>query len=236
MINHFTFNGHSTAEYGLLVTALNPYNAPSRRVEKVQIPYRNGDLFIDTGTYNNIIVSYEISLINNTKENAEAIRNWLLSSYGYHQLSDTIDTDTFRMACYYQDVQYTLTALYKYGKTTISFDCYPQRYLFANYPFDLTATTNDDETPKLDARTIRSAYNGEPIITALTTGSIYFNGGTIVVTDAPVIINSQTMQCYYGTTNMNSDVEIYDFPMIKEGINEIGSTMDITILPNYWEL
>lgn len=141
MLNHFTFNGHSTAEYGLLVTALNPYSAPSRRVEKIQIPYRNGDLVIDSGTYNNIIVSYEIALTNSTQTNADAIRNWLLDSQGYHQLTDTINTDSFRIACYYDDIQYTLTALYKYGKAVISFDCFPQRYLTSNTTITRNATS-----------------------------------------------------------------------------------------------
>ena len=236
MLNHFTFNGHSSAEYGLLVTAVNPYNAPSRRVEKIQIPYRNGDLFIDSGTYNNIIVIYEVSLINSTATNTDAIRNWLLESKGYHQLTDTINTDIFRVACFYQDVQFTLTSLYKFGKAVISFDCFPQRYLVANNTMSLSATTNDATLPKLNAATISSTYNGEPVITVTTTGSIYFNGCTIKVLSAPVTINSQTMQCYYGTTNKNNDVEINDFPMLVKGNNEIGSTMALSIVPNYWKL
>lgn len=457
MLNHFTFNGQSTADFGLLVTALNPYTAPSRRIDKVQIPYRNGDLIIDSGVYNNIIVSYEISLINNTKDNCEAIRNWLLDSQGYHQLIDTINPETFRIGCYYESIEYTLTALYREGRATISFDCFPQRYLERNTPFNVdasiettngstlfletasaplsitlkgnsdnsqtvtgtvylriynknllssdtyktgsnlyvgntgtgynkhlsagtytftkssnksigtycrerndnantqimsghngtksasitlaegdyrfwfyasggvsnsdvnyyqlekgsTATTyeksvsqfytirlgslelrygdtiikeNDKwyvydgntQTEITDADLISdlnaletavsykgqtnilqyvasgnlfnltvkslpeqyvpSSYNGEPIIQVQSAGMILFNGELIKVNQAPMTINSQTMQCYDGETNLNNSIEINDFPMIKKGQNEITSSMDLTIIPNYWEL
>lgn len=178
MINHFTFNGHSTAEYGLLVTALNPYNAPSRRVEKIEIPYRNGDLVIDSGTYNNIIVSYEIALTNSTQTNADAIRNWLLDSQGYHQLSDTINTDSFRIACYYDSIQYTLTALYKYGKAVISFDCFPQRYLTSNTTITRSATSTTETD--ISGTTFSSHVYPLPIDLKGNTSQITYSGKNLL--------------------------------------------------------
>lgn len=226
MLNHFTFNGKSTANYGLLVSAVNPYDAPSRKVEKVEIPYRNGDLLIDTGTYNNVLVSYDVSIMDNTKAKADAVRNWLLSSTGYHELSDTINADTYRVGCYYTDIEYALTSLYRYGTCRITFDCLPQRYLLDNDAINLSAGT----------QTLTAEYFNEPIITVPTAGNITVNGLEIAVNSAPVVINTQTKQCYYGDTNMNSEVELDDFPVFNIGSNTIVADMALTIVPNWWKL
>ena len=61
MSGYFTFNGVSSATFGLLVSNITNFGAPARVVEKVQVPYRNGDLLLDTGTYNNYIVTYRVA-------------------------------------------------------------------------------------------------------------------------------------------------------------------------------
>lgn len=225
MLNHFTFNGKSSAEYGLLVTALNPYDTASRRVEAIEIPYRNGNLIVDSGTYDNILVSYNVAIVNNTKANIDAINDWLAGSKGYGTLTDTVNDDIYRVACASSSIQYDLTALYREGQATITFDCWPQKYLKANDTITLPAGNN---------QTLTSDYNGEPIITVAQAGTITWNGEIITV-NAPMTINSQTMQAYDGDTNMNNYIEVDDFPMIKKGANTISCTMALTIVPNYWK-
>lgn len=143
MLNHFTFNGHSTGELGLLVSGINIYGSPSRIVEKVTIPYRSGDLLIDTGAYTNYMLTYTVDIMDNTKATAEAISKWLLGSKGYCELTDTYNPEIYRVASYYNQLDYTLSALYRYGKATITFDCKPQKYLTANQPVTLSPTTSE---------------------------------------------------------------------------------------------
>lgn len=143
MLNHFTFNGHSTGELGLLVSGINIYGSPSRIVEKVTIPYRSGDLIMDTGAYTNYMLTYTVDIMDNTKATAEAISKWLLGSKGYCELTDTYNPEIYRVASYYNQLDYTLSALYRYGKATITFDCKPQKYLTANQPVTLTPTTSE---------------------------------------------------------------------------------------------
>ena len=137
----FTFNGTSSQNIGLLVTALNPYNSASRRVETIEIPYRNGNLIIDSGTYDNIIVSYEISVIGDTKNTCDAINEWLGGSQGYGILSDTVNTEFFRVGYFASSIEYVLTALYREGKATLNFDCFPQKYLNSNTTITRNATS-----------------------------------------------------------------------------------------------
>lgn len=140
-MNGFTFNGTTSQSLGLLVTALNPYNSASRRVETIEIPYRNGNLIIDSGTYDNIMVSYEVSVIGNTKNTCDAVNEWLSGSQGYCILSDTVNTEFFRVGYFASSIEYVLTALYRYGKATLNFDCFPQKYLNSNTTITRSATS-----------------------------------------------------------------------------------------------
>ena len=149
MLNHFTFNGHSTGELGLLVSGINIYGSPSRVVEKVNIPYRSGDLLIDTGAYTNYMLTYTVDIMDNTKATAEAISKWLLGSKGYCELTDTYNPEIYRVASYYNQLDYTLSALYRYGKATITFDCKPQKYLMANQPVSLSSTLSEETSYSL---------------------------------------------------------------------------------------
>lgn len=137
----FTFNGTTSQSLGLLVTALNPYNSASRRVETIEIPYRNGNLIIDSGTYDNIMVSYEVSVIGNTKTTCDAVNEWLSGSQGYCILSDTVNTEFFRVGYFASSIEYVLTALYREGKATLNFDCFPQKYLNSNTTMTRNATS-----------------------------------------------------------------------------------------------
>ena len=235
MLNHFTYNGKSTGELGLLVSGINIYGAPSRIVEKVTIPYRNGDLLIDTGAYSNYILAYEVCIMDNTKATAEALNEWLLGSVGYQRLEDTYNPEYYRMAAYYNELSYTLSALYRYGRATISFDCKPQKFLLSgetgvHYTVDGTITNPTGMTAK-------------PLIRIAGTNgaTLTINSTTIVVDDISsyVDIDCESMQVFKGTTNKASTVTMTDFPELVSGSNTIDlgtNTTGVLIYPRWWKL
>lgn len=226
-MNSFTFNGHSTNEFGLLVTGLSTFGSPARRVEKIQVPGRNGDILLDEGTYDNYIARYEICIVDGFKANARSIANWLLSSSGYSNLTDTYNPETFRKASFYSNIDYVVTALARAGQASIEFDCKPQRYFVSNSNINVSASGS--------AQTISMAHNVEPIITMAQAGTVTVNGKTFTTTQAPITINCQTMQAYNGTTLMN-DKMTGDFPVFVKGNNSVTTNKALTITPNYWEL
>ena len=232
-LNHFTFNGHSTGELGLLVSGINIYGAPSRIVEKVNIPYRSGDLIIDTGAYSNYMLTYTVDIIDNTKTTAESLSQWLLGSTGYCRLTDTYNTDIYRMAAYYNQLDYTLSALYRYGRATITFDCKPQKYLLTGE----TAVTITSSSYTLNNP---SAMVSKPLLRLTGTGTAVVNGTTIVVNsvDEYVDIDCDTMQIFKGTTNKSSTVTMTDFPQLKSGNNTITKSglTNIIVTPRWWKL
>lgn len=232
-LNHFTFNGHSTGELGLLVSGINIYGSPSRIVEKINIPYRSGDLLIDTGAYSNYMLTYTVDIIDNTKATAESLSQWLLGSTGYCRLTDTYNTDIYRMAAYYNQLDYTLSALYRYGRATITFDCKPQKYLLTGE----TAVTITSSSYTLNNP---SAMVSKPLLRLTGTGTAVVNGTTIVVNsvDEYVDIDCDTMQIFKGTTNKSSTVTMTDFPELKSGNNTITKSglTNIIVTPRWWKL
>ena len=232
MLNHFTYNGRSTGEFGLLVSGANIYGSPSRVVEKVQIPYRNGDLLIDTGVYNNYILTYEVSIIDNTKATAQAISEWLLSSKGYNRLEDTYVPDQFRMASYYNQLDYTLTSLNRFGRATISFDCKPQKYLKTGETTTTLTTSGTITNPTQNA--------SKPLIRVYGTGTLTVNDLEITINsvDEYVDIDSERMQVFKGSVNKGSTVSMTDFPELVGGENTLtlSGLTRVIITPRWWRL
>lgn len=177
MINHFTFNGTSTADLGLIVSGVSIFGAGSRKVEKAGIPGRNGDLQIELGGFNNYSVRYIVSITQNFTASAEAIREWLLESKGYCELTDTYHPGEIRKACFNSDIEFTTTALYKYGQATIQFDCLPQRYLIRNTPVTVSANYTDSEDSTLFLTTTPAplliTLKGDSSNSATVTGTNY---------------------------------------------------------------
>lgn len=233
-MNSFTYNGKSSALFGLLVNNVTNFGSPSRVVEKIQVPYRNGDLLIDTGAYNNYIVTYDVALITNTIANTRAIASWLLSPQGYCELTDTYNANEFRMAAYYDELSFEMEHLNRYGRCTISFDCKPQRYL--NSGTTATTITNGSQTFNNPTN-----FEARPLLVIAGNGTATVNGTSITVADNAgdtITIDCETMQCYRGTTNMNGSVTMADFPVLSPGNNTVtlGTATSIKVTPRWWQL
>lgn len=175
MINHFTFNGTSTAQLGLIVSGVSIFGAGSRKVEKAGIPGRNGDLQIELGGFNNYTVRYTVSITNDFTTTAQQIREWLLESKGYCELTDTYHPDEIRKACFNSDIEFTTTMLYKYGQASIQFDCLPERYIIRNTPVktgpNATTTENTEVILNTTKAPLRFTLNGNSASASAVTGS-----------------------------------------------------------------
>lgn len=231
-LKQFTFNGTSSSDFGLVVSNVAVYGSPARVVEKIQIPYRNGDLLIDSGAYNNYIVTYDVAIITNVEQNMRDIADWLLNTSGYCELSDDYNPDTFWMASYYNQLEYTMTALNRYGSATIAFDCKPQRYL----------KTGQSATAFTANGTISNPTNmaSRPIIKVTGNGTSVVNGTSITTSGnsgVTIVIDCERMQCYTGSTNKSDKVTMDDYPTLAPGSNSITvGHSKVEITPRWWQL
>lgn len=236
MSGSFTFNGISSASFGLLVNNVSNFGAPSRVVDRIQVPYRNGALLLDTGTYTNYIVTYQVALINDAIADTRALAKWLLQPQGYCELSDSYNTGEFRYAAYYNDLNYTMAHLNRYGQATISFDCKPQRYLTSGQEaIEITGDVRALANP--------TGFVSNPLVVITGNGTCSVGGASITVTNnshaQTITIDSESMQCYRGSTNMNAYVTMPSgFPKMDADTTtvDVGTVGKIDITPRWWQL
>ncbi|MEF2699889.1 MAG: hypothetical protein U0N08_01815 [Oscillospiraceae bacterium] len=126
-----TFNGKNSSEFGLTVTKCPYPNKPARRGTVLQIPGRSGNLVIEDGTYENVILKFDVDISAYHQygiyDLASKIANWLLGSSGYQKLSTDYEPDTFRLARFSGPMEIESILLFD-GRATLEFDCYPQRF------------------------------------------------------------------------------------------------------------
>ena len=143
-----TFDGESSADYGVYITGQAVFNAPEREVEMITIPGRNGTFALDKGRFENVTVTYPAGIFADTDEDfSEAIsdfRNWLCSRQGYVRLEDDYNPNEYRLAVYKSGLEVELAQL-KAGEFNIVFECKPQRFLTSGET-EITVTSGDEIT------------------------------------------------------------------------------------------
>ena len=181
ILKKLTFDGESSADYGVQILGEGVFNAPEREVEMISIPGRNGAFALDKGRFENIPVTYPASLIaNNTEDFADAIsnfRNMLCSRKGYVRLTDDYHPDEYRLAVYKSGLDVDERVL-RAGEFEIEFDCMPQRWLLSG---EEKITVADGDTV-----TNPTLFESKPLIEANGYGDISFNGASIKIENVTV--------------------------------------------------
>lgn len=242
MINSFTFNGISSEALGLYVGGQNTFNAPLRDVTKVSIAGRNGDLVRDNGRFLNVQVAYNIVAMEDFAETALAVRNWLLSVNGYARLEDTYHPDHYRMARVSDTITFETSAFNHTGKAQIVFDCKPQRFL-KDGETEVSMAKNGSTANR--TITNPTPFESRPLIRVLGDGDGTITVGNQIITltgiDEYVDIDSETMNCFKGATNCNSQVALgtKGFPVLPSGDTTFAMTGGVTgakVTGRWWEL
>lgn len=232
------FNGVSSQDYGIQVEHPPGYSTPERDYDQTHVPGRNGDVFIDKGSYKNVNRTYEIAIGDLKKSFSDLSNNiseWLHSTTGYARLEDSYEPEYYRMAVYHEELNIT-NILFHAGRATINFDCKPQRFLKAGE----RAVTFNKKSYLLNP----TNQLASPIIMVYGNGSGTFlmgdYGCSISEINGSIVINSEIQDCYSGTVNRNSDVTLNKgFPKLTSGQNEISFSGGITkmeVVPKWWTL
>ncbi len=238
MNGYFIFNNRKSTEIGLRVSGFSTYDAPKRSYDTIIVPGRNGALHIDNGSFENIPISYDASLVNDFSRNSATLREWLLSPVGYCKLEDSYHLDTFRLARYNGGISFSdFTPLCRAAKVKLNFDCKPQRFLkIGELPIECPQSVfNPTPFPAL------------PIVTftlSATSATIIIGGCEITVADATVgdtiIIDGETLDAVSADgENRNSFISILGEILLKENaVTAVSSfgTSNLTIIPRWWTI
>jgi phage-related protein len=232
------FNDISSRDYDIQVEKLPDYETPEKDYDIIHVPGRNGDVIIDKGSYKNTRRRYQLSVGSLTKDfvsMANAISEWLHSASGYARLEDSYEPEYYRMAMY-KDSGLIENLLGSAGRTSIAFNCKPQRFL----------KSGDESTVFSEAGTIfnPTGFKSFPTIIINGNGAGVLRIGIYTVSvssiDTSVTINSDIQDAYNGMENRNSTITLNNgFPKLVPGENNIsfsGGITSVEVIPKWWTL
>ena len=237
MIPYIQFNNLKSTDFDLFVAEKGSYIGACRDIQKISIPGKNGDLIIDNGKYNNVKVSYKLSVINKTftsfGELTRKIKAWLCKSTNYYVLTDSYEPEYFRYASFDGEINPQQEFL-QGGNISINFDCKPFKYSFQgqeivqlNSPGTIT---NPEEFPS------------KPLIKIYGNGNITLNinndSFNLKNINEFITLDFDLLMAYKNLENLNknvsgTDMTSFDF---KPGDNQIswnGSVAKIEIIPRW---
>ena len=235
MANSLIFAGHSSREYGVVVSGPAAFNAPERDVTAVPIPGRSGDLLLDNRRWKNIPIRYPAFVWRDFQTQASLIRAWLSAdAAAYHRLEDDYDPTIFRMARFVGPLEFLPRALNSAADFAIFFDAKPQRFL----------KSGEAEQTITNGGTIANPTDQEsaPLIgvnNAVTGAVLTVNGIDIEFAQT---VASATIDCAVGEampSSVNGQIYCPIFPTLSPGLNTVswtGTIGSVKITPRWWTL
>lgn len=241
-----SFNGIRSDQFGIGVENYPKAVKPVRKMDRYTVPGRNGDILMMQDAWENVKQSYDIFAGDMEKQsvhdNFTDIASWLCAPKGYCELWDDFDPNHFRMAILYGSFDVEALAAGSIGRTTITFDCKPQRYLFSGKsPVEFIRAPGKIWNP--------TAYQAKPLIfvtrSSAGSGTVTVGNNVFTVSALPengLYIDCEKMECYDSNgTNANSMVSSSssEFGGLNPGNNSIGFTgavNKVAITPRWFDI
>lgn len=240
-MTYFTYNGRSSAEFGLHIEKKDVFSAPEYDAEFISIPGRSGDIINPNRRFSNIKVTYTVFL---ARKNAAAlasvlrdIKGWLYSEPDrYHEITDSYDAEYFRYGVISGNLDIE-EQLNKVGSVTVTFNCKPYKYSFAGQQMVSVDSTSISVTnpTAFESRPYIKLYGSEAVTLNISSGSST-TSWTISAINEYIEIDSELMNCYKGIVLKNDTVMGDGFPMLKPGTNTIscvGAVTRIEVIPRW---
>ncbi len=240
MNGEITFAGTALSSLeGLVIEGIvieNPpeTNRPRRKLDRYEVPGRNGDIVVPQNAWENVTRSYDLEVYGpDYNEAASLLMEWLYAPEGYQRLQDTFDTKVYRLAYVGNDTRID-NLVNTDGRCTIEFECDPRRFLLTGESVVSFSSSDDITNP--------TAFVAKPeiVVYGSGNGTIECGGNTISIAG---IYDGMTVDCeaqnaYYGSQNLNNLIS-GSFPVIPGGTQTIyitGGITSIEVVPNWWTL
>lgn len=241
-MTYFTYNGRSSADFGLHIEKKDVFSAPEYDAEFISIPGRSGDIINPNRRFANIKVTYTVFLARkNTAALASVLRDikgWLYSEPDrYHEITDSYDAEYFRYGVISGSLDIE-EQLNKVGSFTVTFNCKPFKYSYEGQQ------TIAEGNPRLTV-TNPTTFDSRPYIKIYGSGTVRLmimpdgqGTTTWVISDVDeyIEIDSELMNCFKDTVLKNDTVKGAGFPVLKPGVCTINCTGDVTrieIIPRW---
>ena len=127
---YFIFNGKKSSDFDVWASGLNIFHSPERRIERIQVPGRNGELLIEDGSFENTELLFKDCFIpRHFSENFTNLSNYLNRQKGYQRLELSWLPDEYRLAAFHGDIEASMKNWDGMGKFDLAVNCKPQRFL-----------------------------------------------------------------------------------------------------------
>ena len=245
-MGNMKFRGLSTKDLDLVIQFKPDYPFPAKDVTVEHIPGRNGDLYIDNESWQNVQRTYSIVSVfrpgTDFVSNSEKLIKWLTQKSGYFRLEDDYDPHVYRMAAYKGSG--SLPNLYDEATVlSVTFDCKPQRYLKSGekeITFEdvskaiLENPTGYNALPDIKIAGINNPVQDDVLLVTVgtTTDKENFDKVTsiIALSDIPsdvhsITIVSEEQTCYSNQNgNINGSINLNgtQFPVLEDGVSLIS--------------
>lgn len=262
MAAEIIFNGITISDGDLFICSNDSgwWATPSRDVERIIIPGRNGELLRDNKRFNNLEIVLGFSMIRSgTAAELHDLLAEIAAGVGYKRLTNSEDPDHFRLAAFVAETAPTFGQLKRTGSVELTFLCKPQKYLTDGET--MIAARSEASPAQLrnltdyPAKPLIQIAAGETVrILGMTTAAgweITYSGST-----GPAILDFETLYFYteasgsaesvadsvtvskLGTTAQQA--ELPEFPVLAGGtwyyFASLASTPAAKIAPRWWEV
>lgn len=229
----FKFNEKdSFQDFGIYVERRPNIPSPKRRVTYIEVPGRDSMLRRDEGTYEDITLSVECSLIGDPYSKISAIKGWLLGAGegdlvfshipGRKYLAQVVNSIDF-------EIVLKITSHF-----VILFNCQPFQYATENSPITVSESTTITNPGTVNSLPIIEA-NGSGV------GALTVNGNSVSFSgiDGSIILNSAIQETYQDTGTAlisKNSTKTGEYPVLLPGENTIsfsGVITSLEITPNW---
>ena len=197
LLNHLTYDGVDSSDFGVFISGEGAFDAPARRGEMISIPGRNGFLFMDEGVFENITVEYPAFIGTGYEELFRTklgdLRSALSSRGNYKRLTDTYHPDEFRLGIFREGLEVDPQHITRAGGFTMKFDCKPQRFLVSGEESVFFSENGTITNPTLFASSPLIRVFGNGMVAIGENGEYRFvvSGNTGIIT-----IDAEIMEAY----------------------------------------
>lgn len=203
---YFIFNNTKSTDLGVIIKELPPITKSEKDIDSFSISGRNGNLYIDNGTYKTKTYKIQCILMDETKINN---LKSLLDGVGVLELSTEPNIEYKALV----KNQIDFDKYVKYLKEfTINFELNP-----IGYSKQLTTNTYTANS----TFNVGGTFNVSPLLTITGVGTISLNNIQIQVLETGITIDCELMNCTKNNINKNDKVILNDFPTLKVGSNTI---------------
>lgn len=216
----FIFNNINSKEKGILVNNLPPISKAERKYEELEIPGRNGKLYIDENCYNTF--TYAITCTLMPDSNIREISKWL---NGTGKLVLCTELDKIYDVLIKDQIDYEQT--YRIcNQFEVNFEVQP----VAKSVLEKEINLNEESSLIIK----ESTYQIKPYIKVVGSGNITLtiNNNSINLKNIEdyIELDCELEEAFKDNENCNSKVECEDFPILFPGENIISWTGNISNL------